>query len=256
MPPAVRAMRRFTIAPERIAGGRVTFDRAESRHLARVLRLGPGDLVVAHDGAGHDYTVRVETVGDEVTGAILGVARRGAESPAPITLVQGVPKGDKMEAIVRAATELGAARVVPVLTARTVVRLEPARWRERARRWQRVAGEATKQCGRAVVPVVEEPCPLGAWLARDEPAAARLCLWEGAAADETLGRALDPGGAPDGRAGVTVLVGPEGGLAPDEVQAARARGYTVVGLGPRLLRTETAGPAVVAILQHRLGDLG
>src|SRR5437899_2017009 len=115
-----------------------------------------------------------------VVANLLGVATRDTEAPVRITLVQSVPKGDKMEAIVRAATELGVARVVPVLTARTVVTLEPGRWRDRARRWQRVAKEATKQCGRAVVPPVDVPRPLGDVLALEEPADLRLCLWEGA----------------------------------------------------------------------------
>ena len=96
-------MRRFTIAPDRIRDGRVAFDRAESRHLRRVLRLKPGDTVIAADGAGHDFTVRLEDVGETVTGTVLGVARRDAESPLRITLVQSVPKGDKMEEIGRAS---------------------------------------------------------------------------------------------------------------------------------------------------------
>jgi 16S rRNA (uracil1498-N3)-methyltransferase len=174
-------VRRFTITPDRIRDGRVAFDRDESRHLARVLRLKPGDTVIAADGAGHDFTVRLEDVAETVTGTVLGVARRDAESPLRITLVQSVPKGDKMEAIVRAATELGAARVVPVTTERTIVTLEPSRWRERARRWQRVAKEAAKQCGRAVIPAVDVARPLAEFLALDEPADLRLCLWEAAA---------------------------------------------------------------------------
>ena len=249
-------MRRFTIAPDRIAGGRVTFDREESRHLSRVLRLRPGDTVIAADGAGRDYTVRVETVGELATGTVLGVATRDAESPLRVTLVQSVPKGDKMEAIVRAATELGVARVVPVLTERTIVSLEPARWRERARRWQRVAKEAAKQCGRAVVPPVEAPRPLADFLGADEPADLRLCLWEGAPHEgerTTLAASLPPSLPRSAR--VHVLIGPEGGLSRAEVDAARARAWKVVGMGPRILRTETAGPAIIAVLQNRFGDI-
>jgi len=172
-------VRRFTLAPERIDGGRVVFDRDESRHIVRVLRLRPGDTVLAADGAGRDYTVRLETIGDAATGTVLGVTARAAESPLRVTLVQSVPKGDKMERIVRAATELGVARVIPVLTERTIVALEPGRWRERARRWQRVAKEAAKQCGRALIPAVDAPRPLVDVLALDEPAELKLCVWEG-----------------------------------------------------------------------------
>ena len=255
-------MRRFTIAPERLDAGRVVFDRDESHHLARVLRLRSGDTVIAADGAGREYTVRLETVGEEATGTVLGVTSRETESPLRITLVQSVPKGDKMETIVRAATELGVARVVPALTARTVVTLEPSRWRDRARRWQRVAKEAAKQCGRAVVPAVDVPRPLADVLALDEPADLRLCLWEGATGDErsasvpvTALAASLPAGLTSG-ARVLVLVGPEGGLSREEVESARAHGWTIVGAGPRILRTETAGPAVIAVLQSRFGDLG
>jgi 16S rRNA (uracil1498-N3)-methyltransferase len=259
-------VRRFTITPERIAGGRVAFDRGESRHLSRVLRLRSGDTVLAADGTGREYTVRLETVGEQATGTVLGVAAGASEPPVQITLVQSVPKGDKMEAIVRAATELGVAHVVPVLTARTVVALEAGRWRDRARRWQRIAAEAAKQCGRAVIPTVSAPRPLADFLARDEPAELQLCLWEGAAttvepgpgaeraSGQTLAASLPPS-LPSG-ARIRLLVGPEGGLSRDEVESAQARGFTIVGVGPRILRTETAGPAIIAVLQARFGDLG
>ena len=244
-------MRRFTLPPEPRAGGRITFDAGESRHLARVLRLRPGDTVIATDGAGRDYTVRLESVGETATGTVIAEAAGVAASPLAVTLIQGVPKGDKMEAIVRAATELGVARVRPALCERTIVRLEASRWRERARRWQRVAREATKQCGRAVIPEVETPRPLAEWLALGEPADLALCLWEGGGTPlaAVLAAALAP-------RSVLLVIGPEGGLAATEVEAARAQGFTVASLGPRILRTETAGPALVAIVQSRFGDLG
>jgi len=260
-------VRRFTIPPERIRNGRVVFDRDESRHLARVLRLRAGDTVLAADGAGREYTVRLETVGDEATGTVLGVGTNEHESPVRITLIQSVPKGDKMESIVRASTELGVARIVPVLTVRTIVTLEAGRWRDRARRWQRVAKEAAKQCGRAVVPAVDVPRPLDDLLELGEAADLKLCLWEGArgaAAGQgggqarllgtTLAASLPP--ALPGGSRIHLLVGPEGGLAPEEVENARARGWAIVGAGPRILRTETAGPAIIAVLQARFGDLG
>jgi 16S rRNA (uracil1498-N3)-methyltransferase len=243
-------MRRFTLPPERVVDGRVTFDADESRHLTRVLRLAPGDTVVATDGAGRDYTVRLDSVGEAASGTVLAVERGAPESPLAITLVQGIPKGDKMEAIVRAATELGVARVRPALCERTIVRLEPGRWRDRARRWQRVAREAAKQCGRAVIPEVEAPRPLAECLAEAGPADLGLCFWEGGGMP--LHDALAGTSAPRS---ALLVVGPEGGLGPAEVEAARARALTIVSLGPRILRTETAGPAVVAILQSRFGDL-
>ena len=244
-------MRRFTLQPDQLVGGRVTFDAGESRHLTRVLRLRPGDTVVATDGAGRDYTVRLESLGEAAVGTVLAEAAGVAASPLAITLIQGVPKGDKMEGIVRAATELGVARVLPALCDRTIVRLETSRWRERARRWQRVAREAAKQSGRAVIPEVDTPRPLSEWLAAGEAADLGLCLWEGGGAPlgGVLAAAVAPGSA-------RVVIGPEGGLAREEVDLARAHGLTVVSMGPRILRAETAGPAIVAILQSRFGDLG
>ncbi len=245
-------MRRFTLAPDRLDGDRVTFDAEESHHLTRVLRLRAGDTVVATDGAGHDFTVRLESVGEHATGSVLAVAVRPTESPLAVTLLQGIPKGERMEVIVRAATELGVARVVPVIAERTIVRLELSRWRERARRWQRVAREASKQSGRAVIPEVDVPRPLADCVALAASADLALCVWEGAT--EPMAAAL--AALPRPPRTVALLVGPEGGLARAEVEGARAAGWRVAGLGRRILRTETAGPAVIAILQSRFGDLG
>ncbi|HEV8583667.1 MAG TPA: 16S rRNA (uracil(1498)-N(3))-methyltransferase, partial [Methylomirabilota bacterium] len=230
-------MRRFAIAPERVVDGRVTFDALETRHLARVLRLGPGDTVVASDGAGHDYTVRLEAVRPRATGVVVGVADAAGESPLAVTLVQGLPKGDKLETILRAATELGVARVVPAIAARTVVRLAERQAAARLARWQRVVREAAKQCGRRVVPDVAPARPLAACLEEARDADLALCLWEGDAPPlaDVLAEVTRP-------QRLAVLVGPEGGLERAEVDAARARGWRVVGLGARILRTETAGP--------------
>jgi 16S rRNA (uracil1498-N3)-methyltransferase len=246
-------MRRFTITPERRQGDRVTFDHDESHHLARVLRLKAGDTVVAVDGTGRDYTVRLERVSAEAVGTIVESHARNAESPLPITLVQGLPKGDKLEAIIRAVTELGAARVVPVVTARTVVRLDAGRGATRLARWQRVGREAAKQCGRTRLPEIEAARPLSAVIeAPADAACLRLCFWE--EAPTPLTEVITSLASPP--AAAIVIVGPEGGLTADEAGAARAAGWRVVGFGPRVLRTETAGPAIVAALQFELGDLG
>jgi 16S rRNA (uracil1498-N3)-methyltransferase len=246
-------MPRFHVRPEAVEGERIRFDEAETRHLVRVLRLGPGDSVQVVDGRGSEFAVRLESVeGRSASGTILARASGASESPLVVTLAQGVPKGEKMEWIVRTATELGAARVVPLLTRRTIVRLEAGRWRERARRWQRVAKEAAKQCGRAVIPTVEAPRSIESFLQGDRTADLAVCLWEGErrGLSEVLAETEGP------VASALLVVGPEGGLAPDEVDALRARGFRTAGLGPRILRTETAGPVGVALLQARFGDLG
>jgi 16S rRNA (uracil1498-N3)-methyltransferase len=244
-------MHRFAIAPEQIDGRRVTFDRAETRHIARVLRLGPGDLVLATDGQGREYTVRIETLGVAATGTALEVVRCDTESPVALTLLQGIAKGDKMEAIIRAATELGTSRIVPVTTSRTVVSLEAIRAAERTSRWQRIAREAAKQCGRAVVPEVTGPRPLGEALGASDHGDLRICLWE--EERRPLGSVLS--GATGRVRAVSLLVGPEGGLSSDEVGHARASGWEVASLGPRILRAETASLAAIALIEATLGDL-
>jgi len=246
-------MGKFHVRPEAIEADRVVFDHDETHHLVRVLRLGPGELVRALDGKGTEYTVRLESVSPKgAQGTILARSSLPTESPCAITLAQSVPKGEKMEWIVRAATELGVARVRPLLTERCVVRLEPGRGRERARRWQRVAKEAAKQCGRSVIPTVEPPSTLTEFLDQRPAADLALCLWEG----EPLGlrEILEAIRIPI--ASALLVVGPEGGLTSGEVAALRAAGFQSASLGPRILRAETAGPAAVSILQSRFGDLG
>ncbi|HUG35647.1 MAG TPA: RsmE family RNA methyltransferase, partial [Candidatus Limnocylindrales bacterium] len=174
-------MSRFFVRAAAIESGAVTFDADETRHLSRVLRLGPGDLVVAVDGDGRELTVRLTAVGPRsAAGAIVDARVRPAESPLRLTLVQGLPKADKMDVIVRMATELGVARVVPIITERSVPRALPERVAARLDRWQRVAREAAKQCGRAVVPEVVAPLPVAVWLAATAPEGLVVCLWESA----------------------------------------------------------------------------
>jgi 16S rRNA (uracil1498-N3)-methyltransferase len=157
-----------------------------------------------------------------------------------------------MEWIVRTVTELGVVRVVPLLTERTIVRLEPGRWRDRTRRWQRVAKEAAKQCGRAVIPTVEAPRSLQEFAEARWSVDLALCLWEGARGG--LSEVLEK--TPGQVASALLVVGPEGGLARSEVEALETRGFKIAGLGSRILRTETAGPVAVSLLQARFGDLG
>ncbi|MEK7372146.1 MAG: RsmE family RNA methyltransferase, partial [candidate division NC10 bacterium] len=206
-------MPRFYLRAEAVSGPRVTFDAQETRHLARVLRLRAGDVVHAVDGQGQELTVRLTQVSRRsAEGLILGREAGRSESPLLLTLVQGLPKGDKMEAIIRMATELGVTRVVPVITERTVVRADATRGAGRLLRWQRVAREAAKQCGRTVIPEVTPSRALAEWLGDGSPEGLLLCLWEDERA--CLADRLPP--APV--AAATLVVGPEGGLAADEVE--------------------------------------
>lgn len=245
-------MTRFLhLAPDAIHGDRVTFEAGAAHHLGRVLRAAVGDVVRAVDPAGALLTVRLTVIAARrAEGLIVSRAPLPTESPLDLTLAQGVPKGDKMDGIVRMATELGVTRVVPLMTERTVVRLEPARWTSRLGRWQRIAKEAAQQSGRAAVPEITPPRDVASWARESRPAGLLVCLWE--EEREGLEKRLPPGPCPR----VTVIVGPEGGLTAEEVRGLVDAGAVVASLGPRLLRTETAGAVAVALLQSRYGDLG
>lgn len=239
------------LGPDAVDGDRVAFEAAAAHHLGRVLRAAVGDLVQAVDHGGALLSVRLTAItARRAEGLIVGRAPLATESPLDLTLAQGVPKGDKMDGIVRMATELGVTRVIPLMTARTVVRLEPARWTSRLGRWQRIAKEAAQQSGRAAVPEIGPPRAVASWAREAGANGLLVCLWEEERAG--LERRLPPGPC----ARVSVIVGPEGGLTADEVRGLVDAGAVVASLGPRRLRTETAGAVAVALLQSRYGDLG
>jgi 16S rRNA (uracil1498-N3)-methyltransferase len=242
---------RFHLVADAVRDDQVIFDKATAHHLGRVLRAVVGDQVQAVDAGGQLLSVRLTAIGAQrAEGVVVTRTRLATESPLELTLAQAIPRGDRMETVIRMTTELGVSRVIPLITARTVVRLEPARWGTRVARWQRVAKEAAQQCGRAAVPEVMPPRELAAWRHEARAGGLLICFWE----EERRGLAtLLP---PDPGPRVTVVVGPEGGLTAAEVGELSAAGALVAGLGPRLLRTETAGAVTVALLQSRYGDLG
>ncbi len=244
-------MGRVFVRPEAVQGERVRFDAAEAHHLRRVLRLRAGALVEATDGAGQVYRVRLTALEPGGGwGAIEAAIRPAAESPCAITLAQAALKGDRMRWLVQKATELGVARIVPLASARAVRRPGPAD-PPAGERWRRIAREAVKQCGRVVVPVVDPPRPFAAALAEaPQHDAAWLFAPEGG---EPLATVAPAAGRP---ARMLLLVGPEGGFAPEEVGQAREAGLRLVSLGARVLRGESAGLVAVALCQYLFGDLG
>jgi 16S rRNA (uracil1498-N3)-methyltransferase len=230
------------------AGSRATIAGDAANHVARVLRLRPGDLLTLFDGSGGEHAARIEeirrgavivTVGDR--------APADRESPLRLTLAQGVSRGERMDWVVQKATELGVMRIVPVLTERSVVKLDARQSQRKRAHWQAIAVAACEQSGRNRIPEIGTPLGLHEFLHAADARAARLLL--SPAGSERLDDLQAPAGA------VTVLIGPEGGLAEAEQHAAIAAGFLAVRLGPRVLRTETAALAALALLQHRLGDL-
>jgi 16S rRNA (uracil1498-N3)-methyltransferase len=226
-----------------------------AQHLARVLRLAVGDPLILFNGRAGEHAARVEAVRRAAVTVRVGMPEPiERESPLATTLLQGIARGDKMDQIVQKATELGVARVIPVLTARGNVRLGTDAAHRKQQHWQGVAVAACEQCGRNRVPEVARPALLAAALA-DTDAALRLLMApeDGAATLPALLAAATTGAGP--LRTIALLVGPEGGLDREEMGAARLAGFQPCRLGPRVLRTETAALAMLAALQFAAGDL-
>lgn len=230
-----------------VVGARLTLPEAASNHLLRVLRLGEGDACVLFNGDGADYDARLVAVGKRSAEAEI-LARRplSNESPLRLTLAQGMARGDKMDWILQKATELGVVAVVPIASERTEVKLDAERGGKRLQHWRGVVASACEQSGRAVLPLVHEPLALARY-AGSENAGLKL--------------ALDPDGEcsleslkPDCGDDIALVVGPEGGLSERDLATLRTAGFRGLRLGPRVLRTETAGVAALAALQALYGD--
>lgn len=239
---------RVHVATALAAGALVEVRGAAATHVTRVLRLRPGDALTLFNGDGSDYHGRIQAPGrNSVMVEVQGVAAARAESPLVITLVQGIARGDRMDLVVQKATELGVAAIQPVLTARSVVRLDAAGREKRLEHWRGVVIAACEQCGRARLPAIAALLPLPDWLARPAGSALRLQL------DPESGEPL--AGAARGADAIELLVGPEGGLEDGERALARRCGYRSARLGPRVLRSETAAIAALAVVQAAAGDL-
>ncbi|MDQ8035266.1 16S rRNA (uracil(1498)-N(3))-methyltransferase [Bordetella genomosp. 1] len=226
----------------------IALPEALAHHAARVLRLRDGAPLVLFDGQGGEYpgTLRID---GKAACALLGAhLPREAELPGRVTLVQGLPSGDKMDWVIEKAVELGAARVVPVAAQRSVLQLSGARLDKRVQHWRRIAQSAAEQCGRNRLTEVDAPQSLRDYLAQPEPGLRLLCHPD---ATTDLPGAL---AAHDVRThGLALLVGPEGGWSEAELQDAARAGVTAVRFGPRVLRTETAGLALIAAATALLG---
>ncbi|HEX3027191.1 MAG TPA: 16S rRNA (uracil(1498)-N(3))-methyltransferase [Clostridia bacterium] len=221
----------------------------DAKHISRVLRMKPGEKLTVCDGMGNDYLCEITSMLEhEVTLSILDKSKSKSEPAVSVTLFQGLPKSDKMDYIVQKSVELGITRVVPVVTARSVSRPDEKSMHGKIERWNKIAAEAAKQCGRGQIPKVETTVTFHRALDELRRMETALLFYEGSTAKIA------------GQLNNTVreigfLIGPEGGLEPGEVQAAKEAGIFVAGLGPRILRTETAPICVLSIIMYATGNL-
>lgn len=229
------------------AGEEIELD-ARALHHVRVLRLGPGDRVTLFDGRGLEAEARILSLHGEGLRCSVGARARGVVPGVRVELIQCMPKGDKLDGIVRMATELGVAAIHLAISERTIARAEGDRALAKEARFRRIAEEAARQSGAAEVPQVYAPAPLEACALRASAAEVKLFFYE--LGGQSLASALDAKARH-----VALVVGPEGGFSEAEASRLVAHGYPAIGLGPRVLRVETAAPVAIALALARLGAL-
>jgi len=229
-------------------GQRLRLPDTASGHLLRVLRLREGDECVLFNGDGHDYRARIVSA-DKRGGEIEVTASETVhtESPLRLWLIQGIARGEKMDLILQKSTELGVAGIIPVISERSEVKLDATRAEKRLAHWHQVIIAACEQSGRARIPALFPPTPLTQCTTALPETGARWFL-----APDATGTLASAHAAPEHP--IILAIGPEGGWSPRDRQTLTASGFTALRLGPRILRTETAGLAAIAAMQLRFGD--
>jgi len=270
-------MFRFFVNPDQIQGQSVTITGSDVNHMKNVLRMKPGEKVRISSGQDVDYFCMITEIGDEeICLQVYARETTSIELPAEITLFQGLPKGDKMELVIQKAVELGASRIVPVSMSRCIMKLDPKKAAARVKRWNGIAESAAKQSGRMIIPQVTMPMSYKQALEEAGQMKYKLLPYENEEGMEGIRRTLRELAAdvrPAGRTGgvsgddaaladgshrrdhvpqIGILIGPEGGFEPAEVELAKEQGWQLISLGRRILRTETAGMAVLAMLVYEL----
>ncbi|MBN1140521.1 MAG: 16S rRNA (uracil(1498)-N(3))-methyltransferase [Deltaproteobacteria bacterium] len=242
-------MHRLVVPPETLQGDEVLLREGPFHHLCRVLRKKAGDEVLLVDGKGGCCRCRLACVGKNEAALQILERWQEREMGLPIRLIQGLPKAEKMDLILQKGTELGVTEFSPVTTERSIPLLSRERREHRLWRWQRIVEEAAGQCRRPLVPSIHPVTDLKQALASCQ-GGLRLACWE---QEGCPLRQLLPSSAPESAA---VLIGPEGGFSATEIDLAKEAGFVPVSLGPRILRTETAGLVMAAWLQFLYGDMG
>lgn len=247
-------MRRFFTEPENISGD-IAYIFEDSGHIKKVLRMETGEKVLIFDGTGYEYTAELTAVEKDIcTARIVGREFSSAEPDVRISLFQCLPKAGKMETIIQKAVELGVYEIIPVASERCVVRLDGKAAEEKVKRWRRVSVEAVKQCGRGIVPMVHMPVEFGAAAKLLHGFDVPLMPYENLGHEGKHGlREVLNSNSDSKRIGI--LVGPEGGFSDKEAEIASENGLFMIGLGKRILRTETVASALIPIIMYSRNEL-
>ncbi|MGP0630425.1 16S rRNA (uracil(1498)-N(3))-methyltransferase [Nitrospina sp. 32_T5] len=246
-------MHRFFVPADQIDEKRVVVRGSDVNHIRKVLRLGEGDHIFVVDDEGRQWQVRLTGLGaKEVEGEVVTEVSVATESPVKIVMGQALIKGNRFDHLVRKAVELGVHQVLPLETSRCVARIKKQEVEKKLERWQRIAEEAAKQCGRSKIPQVGPNIPdLENFCDQVETCDLKLLFWE----DETRARLRDVDNGDKAFASIAFVAGPEGGWEPQEVEFLKKRGFQTVGLGPRTLRADSVSLVILSLLQQRWGDL-
>lgn len=247
-------MPKFFVEPSKVADNRIVIDTEDVNHITRVLRLKENDIIDVCDTTGMDYKARIaETCDKAVICDIISSKKSDTESNIKVTLYQGLPKGSKMEYIIEKTIELGIYSIVPVAMSRCVVKLENRKAEEKkCDRWQKIAVSAAKQSGRGIIPRIELPVTVDEAIKRMKESDLSLVPYE-CEEENALKPVLENAG---GAKSVSIFIGPEGGFDPAEIEKIKKAGLKTITLGKRILRTETAGEAVLSMVMYEIGDIG
>lgn len=246
-------MPKFFTARENITETEIIIDSEDAKHIQKVLRLGIGDEITVCDGRGIDYDAVISEIEKtRVVCSIKGSRKCDTEPRVKVTLYQGLPKAAKMDYIIQKTTELGITRIVPAKMSRCVMKLEnTAAEKKKVDRWQKIAYEAAKQSGRGIIPEISMPMSIDEIIAELKEAELAFAPYE-CEQETRLKSVVDSAGAVKN---VSFIVGPEGGFDITEIEKLKEAGIKTITLGRRILRTETAGEAVLAMLMYGLGEI-
>ena len=246
-------MPKFFVAPEKVSENKIVIDTDDVNHIRRVLRLKENDTIEVCDTTGMDYTAVIENMTEKsVICKITDSRKSDTESNLRVTLFQGIPKCSKMDYIIEKTTELGIFSIVPVTMSRCVVKLENAKAEQKKQeRWQKIAVAAAKQSGRGIIPEIEMPLTVDEAIERMKKSDLAFVPYECETSNRLKPMLLENNEAVE----ISIMIGPEGGFDPTEISKIHESGIKTITLGKRILRTETAGEAVLAMIRYELGDI-
>ena len=246
-------MPRFFVPEDNISDSRIRITSGDAAHISRVLRLKRGDNITVCDGRGHDYGARIEGINQgEIICSITEKRRGESEPPVRVTLYQGIPKASKMDYIIQKTTELGVSEIVPVAMARCVSKIEDKKTEtKKLDRWQKIAKEAAQQSQRGIVPKIRPVMTFDEAISAMRESDLYFAPYE-CEDEQSLKSVLT---SVENPRTASFMIGPEGGFDLSEIEKLTAEGVPTVTLGPRILRTETAGEAVLAMMMYEIGDV-